>query len=32
MRAGSTIVVGARTIITPAARELAEAHRIFVQG
>jgi acetaldehyde dehydrogenase (acetylating) len=30
MRAGATIVVGARTIITPAARDLAEAHRIFV--
>jgi acetaldehyde dehydrogenase (acetylating) len=32
MRAGARIVVGPRTIITPAARELAEANRVFVEG
>jgi acetaldehyde dehydrogenase (acetylating) len=29
MRAGTTLVVGERTIVTPAARDLAEANRVF---
>jgi hypothetical protein len=29
MRAGRTIVVSERAIITPAARDLGEQHRIF---
>jgi acetaldehyde dehydrogenase (acetylating) len=32
LKGGRTILIGERTIITPAARELAETHRIFVQG
>jgi acetaldehyde dehydrogenase (acetylating) len=30
VKAGTKIVVGERTIVTPAARDLAEAHRVFV--
>jgi acetaldehyde dehydrogenase (acetylating) len=30
LRLGRKIVIGERTIVTPAARDLAEAHRIFV--
>jgi hypothetical protein len=30
VRDGKTIAVGERTIITPAARDLANAHRVFV--
>jgi acetaldehyde dehydrogenase (acetylating) len=30
IKLGRTIVIGERTIITPAARDLAEAHRVFV--
>jgi hypothetical protein len=30
MRTGTTLVVGERTIVTPAARDLGEAHRVFV--
>jgi acetaldehyde dehydrogenase (acetylating) len=30
MRLGRKIVIGERTIVTPAARDLAEAHRVFV--
>jgi acetaldehyde dehydrogenase (acetylating) len=32
IKAGLTIVIGDRTIVTPAARDLAESHRIFVQA
>jgi acetaldehyde dehydrogenase (acetylating) len=32
MKAGRTIVVGERTIITPSARDLASAHRVFVDA
>jgi acetaldehyde dehydrogenase (acetylating) len=32
MKAGRKIVIGERTIVTPSARDLAEAHRIFVQA
>jgi hypothetical protein len=32
LRLGRKIVIGDRTIVTPAARDLAEAHRIFVQA
>jgi acetaldehyde dehydrogenase (acetylating) len=32
IRLGRKIVVGDRTIVTPAARDLAEAHRIFIQA
>jgi acetaldehyde dehydrogenase (acetylating) len=32
MRQGRKIVVGDRTIVTPAARDLAEQHRLFVQA
>ncbi|HEU4938367.1 MAG TPA: aldehyde dehydrogenase family protein [Vicinamibacterales bacterium] len=32
VRQGRKIVIGDHTIITPAARDLAEAHRIFVQA
>jgi acetaldehyde dehydrogenase (acetylating) len=32
MRAGRKLVVGEKTIITPSARELGEANRIFVQA
>jgi acetaldehyde dehydrogenase (acetylating) len=32
VRQGRKIVVGERTIVTPAARDLAEQHRVFVQA
>jgi ethanolamine utilization cobalamin adenosyltransferase len=32
LRQGRKITVGERTIITPAARDLAESHRILVQA
>jgi hypothetical protein len=32
MRQGRRIVIGDRTIVTPAARDLAEQHRLFVQA
>jgi hypothetical protein len=32
VKLGRTIVVGERTIITPAARDLASAHRVFVSA
>jgi acetaldehyde dehydrogenase (acetylating) len=32
MREGRTLLVGERTIVTPAARDLGEAHRLFVQA
>jgi acetaldehyde dehydrogenase (acetylating) len=32
IRQGRTILVGEKTIVTPAARDLAEAHKIFVQA
>ncbi len=32
IRLGRKIVIGDRTIVTPAARDLAEAHRIFIQS
>jgi acetaldehyde dehydrogenase (acetylating) len=32
IRQGRTITVGERTIVTPAARDLAEQHRVFVQA
>jgi len=32
MRQGRKIVVGERTIVTPAARDLADEHRVFVQA
>jgi hypothetical protein len=30
MKQGRKLVVGERTIVTPAARDLAEQHRVFV--
>jgi hypothetical protein len=32
MRTGRKISIGERTIVTPAARDLAEQHRVFVQA
>ena len=32
MRDGRTLVVGEKTIVTPSARDLGEAHRVFVQA
>jgi hypothetical protein len=32
IRLGRKIVIGERTIVTPAARDLAEAQRVFVQA
>jgi acetaldehyde dehydrogenase (acetylating) len=32
VRQGRKIIVGERTIVTPAARDLADAHRVFVQA
>jgi hypothetical protein len=32
LRHGRTITIGERTIVTPAARDLAEQHRVFVQA
>ena len=32
MKQGRKIVIGERTIVTPAARDLGEQHRIFVQA
>jgi acetaldehyde dehydrogenase (acetylating) len=32
LREGRTLLVGERTIVTPAARDLGEAHRLFVQA
>jgi hypothetical protein len=32
IRIGRKIVIGERTIVTPAARDLAQAHRIFVSA
>jgi hypothetical protein len=31
MKTKRTILVGEKTIITPAARDMAEAHRVFVR-
>jgi hypothetical protein len=32
VRQGRKIVIGERTIVTPAARDLAEQHHVFVQA
>jgi hypothetical protein len=32
MRQGRTILIGERTIVTPAARDLGEQHKLFVQA
>jgi hypothetical protein len=32
LKAGRKILIGERTIVTPAARDLAEAHRVFVEA
>ena len=32
MRQGRKIVIGERTIVTPAARDMGEQHRVFVQA
>jgi len=32
IKAGRKIVIGERTIVTPSARDLAEAHRVFAPG
>jgi hypothetical protein len=32
IRQGRKIVIGERTIVTPAARDLAEQHRLLVQA
>ena len=32
VRQGRKIIVGERTIVTPAARDMAEEHRVFVQA
>jgi hypothetical protein len=32
VRTGRKIKVGERTIVTPAARDLAEQHKVFVQA
>jgi hypothetical protein len=32
LKAGRTLLVGEKTIITPSARELGEANRVFVQA
>jgi acetaldehyde dehydrogenase (acetylating) len=32
IRAGRTLLVGEKTIVTPAARDLGESHRVFVQA
>jgi hypothetical protein len=32
MRQSRKIVIGERTIVTPAARDLGEQHRVFVQA
>jgi hypothetical protein len=32
VRQGRKIIIGERTIVTPAARDLAEQHRVFVQA
>jgi hypothetical protein len=32
IRSGSKITLGDRTIVTPAARDLGEAHKVFVQA
>jgi hypothetical protein len=32
IRQGRKIVIGERSIVTPAARDLAEAHRVFIQA
>jgi hypothetical protein len=32
VKAGRKIVIGARSLVTPAARDLGEQHRIFVQA
>jgi ethanolamine utilization cobalamin adenosyltransferase len=32
VRQGRQIVIGERTIVTPAARDLAEQHRTFIQA
>ncbi|NOT43559.1 MAG: hypothetical protein HOP14_03015 [Acidobacteria bacterium] len=31
LREGRTLRIGERTIVTPAARDLGEAHRVFVE-
>jgi hypothetical protein len=32
VKSGRKISIGERTIVTPAARDLAEQHRVFVQA
>jgi hypothetical protein len=32
IRAGRTLLIGERTIITPAARDLGESNKVFVQA
>jgi len=32
MRQGRTILIGEKTIVTPAARDLGEAHKILIQA
>ncbi len=32
MKSGRTLVIGDRTIVTPSARDLGEAHKVFVQA
>jgi hypothetical protein len=32
IRQGRKIVIGERSIVTPAARDLAEEHRVFIQA
>ena len=32
LKSGKTLVVGDRTIVTPSARELGEANKVFVQA
>ena len=32
IKLGRKIVIGERTIVTPAARDLADAHRVFIQA
>ena len=32
LKSGKTLIVGDRTIVTPSARELGEANKVFVQA
>jgi hypothetical protein len=32
IKEGRTLLVGEKTIVTPAARDLGESHRVFVQA